>query len=99
MDRNTDKTKEVEKIEVPEGKMFIKVYAPYKNYFEGLADSISAANGTGDFDILPGHHKFLTLLSKCDIEIRTGGEELDKISISMGIMYVLADRVTVFLDV
>ncbi len=96
---STTKKEEKELAEVPEGKMLVKVYAPFKNYFEGVASSISAVNGTGPFDILAGHHKFLTLLSKCDISIMTEEGEEEKVSIAMGIMYVKEDRVTVFLDV
>jgi hypothetical protein len=83
----------------PEGQMFIKVYSPFKSYFDALGTSISAANDTGDFDILAGHHRFLTLLSACDIQIRTNEGDADKIKIDKGIMYVKEDRVTVFLDV
>lgn len=99
MDKQASKATE-EKVEekVPEGKMHIKVYAPFHNYFEGLAESISGINATGPFDILPGHHKFLTLLSACELEIRTG-EEMEKVKIDKGVMYVKEDRVTVFLDV
>lgn len=82
----------------PAGKMMVKVYAPFRDYFEGLANSISAVNLTGPFDILPGHHRFLTLLSPCDIEIRTD-EGSETVKIAKGIMYVKEDRVTVFLDV
>ena len=100
MDTNDTKAKKSKKqdIEIPKNKMFVKVYAPYKNYFEGLADSLSAVNDTGPFDILPGHHRFLTLLSEGDIVIREEGKE-ETVSIKNGIMYVLSDRVTVFLDV
>jgi len=84
----------------PEGQMHIKVYSPFKIYFDDLGTSISAANDTGEFDILAGHHKFLTLLSACDIVIQTqNGEGGEKIKIDRGIMYVKEDRVTVFLDV
>lgn len=83
---------------VPEGQMFIKVYAPFRTYFNGLAQSISAVNDTGPFDILTKHHNFMTLLNPCDIIIRTDrGEE--KVPITRGIMHVKADRVIVFLDV
>lgn len=85
-------------VEVPEGKMHIKVYAPFRTYFDGIADSITAINDTGPFDILPRHHNFMTLLSPCDIIVRTGDKE-DKVSIQRGIMHVKADRVIVFLDV
>ncbi len=83
---------------VPKGKMHVKVYAPFKTYFNGIANSISAVNETGPFDILPQHHNFMTLLSPCDIIVRTDqGDE--KFTITRGIMHVKADRVIVFLDV
>lgn len=78
--------------------MHVKVYAPFKVYFDGIANSISAVNDTGPFDILPRHHNFMTLLSEGDIIVRSEtGEE--KISITRGIMHVKADDVVVFLDV
>jgi F0F1-type ATP synthase epsilon subunit len=78
--------------------MQIKVYSPYQVYFDEQAYSISAANDTGPFDILKGHHPFLTLVIPCELQIRAKkGEE--KIKISRGVMYVKQDRVTVFLDV
>lgn len=86
------------KVEVLKGKMYVKVHAPYKVYFDGLADSISAINDTGPFDILPQHHNFMTLLAPGDVIVRSGhGEE--KFTISRGVMHVKADRVIVFLDV
>ncbi len=80
------------------GQMYVKVYSPYRNYFSDIADSISAVNDTGPFDILPGHHKFLTLLSSCELDIRTNGVA-EKIKVDYGIMFVKENRVTVFLDV
>ncbi len=78
--------------------MHIKVYAPFKVYFDGLAESISAENLTGPFDILAGHHNFMTLLSPCDIMVRNGEQE-EKVTINRGIMHVKKDEVIVFLDV
>lgn len=78
--------------------MHVKVYAPFKTYFDGMAESISAANDTGPFDILPKHHNFMTLLSACDIIVRAGERE-EKVTITRGIMHVKADEVKVFLDV
>jgi F0F1-type ATP synthase epsilon subunit len=91
-------TQEEKLAEVPKGKMYIKVYAPFRTYFDGLANSISAVNDTGPFDILARHHNFMTLLNPCDIIVRTDKNE-EKIPISRGIMHVKADRVVVFLDV
>lgn len=86
---------------LPKGKFHVKVYAPFKTYYEGVITSISAVNGTGPFDILAEHHNFLTLLSPCDIEIRPEPDtkEPDVVKISRGIMMVKANDVVVFLDV
>lgn len=78
--------------------VYVKIYAPYKVYFEGEANSISAASHTGPFDILPRHHNFITLLVACDVIVRTPTHE-EKIRIQGGIMHVKADKVIVFLDV
>ena len=79
--------------------MHIKIYSPFKTYFDEDGYSISAINATGPFDILPHHHNFLTLLDAGELTINPvrGGEQ--KIRISGGLMHVKADRVTVFLDI
>ena len=79
-------------------EMHVVVHAPYKVYYDGPAQSISAANDTGPFDILAQHHNFMTLLSPCDIIVRHGSEQ-EKITIQRGVMHVKADEVIVFLDV
>jgi F0F1-type ATP synthase epsilon subunit len=76
----------------------IKVYAPFKVYYEGAGYSISAVNETGPFDILPHHHNFLCMLVPCELKIQTpNGEQV--IKISRALMHVKADSVTVFVDV
>jgi F0F1-type ATP synthase epsilon subunit len=87
--------------DIPKGMFHLKVYAPFKVYYEGLVASISAENGTGPFDILANHHNFLTLLSPCELVIRSSAEdtEPEKIKITHGIMQVKANDVVVFLDV
>lgn len=76
----------------------VKVHSPFKVYFEGEAQSVSAENNTGPFDILPEHHNFITLLGSCDLIIR-GKEDEKRIKIARGIMHVKEDYVNVFLDV
>lgn len=81
--------------------MRIKVYSPFKTYFEDDGYSISGINATGPFDILAHHHNFMTLLSPCELSIQTAGpaSSVQKIRISGGLMHVKADKVTVFLDI
>ncbi len=78
--------------------MHVKVYAPFKVYYDDLAESITAVNDTGEFDILPKHHNFMTLISQGEVVVRNGEKE-DKIPIQKGIMHVKSDEVIVFLDV
>jgi F0F1-type ATP synthase epsilon subunit len=105
IEENTDAAKMMEKAKAAKEAykethpmMHIKVYSPFKVYFDEEGESISAQNGTGPFDILPRHHNFMTLLIPCEIVIRGRGRE-QKIRISGGLMHVKADRVTVFLDI
>ncbi|MCW1908525.1 MAG: hypothetical protein KIH63_004250 [Candidatus Saccharibacteria bacterium] len=78
--------------------MHAKVYAPFKVYFDDMAQSVSAVNDTGPFDILPRHHHFMTLLNPGDVVIRTAEGE-QRITINRGVMHVKANQVIVFLDV
>jgi F0F1-type ATP synthase epsilon subunit len=94
----TEQTDNKPTIDVGTLTMHVKIYAPFKVYFDGQAHSVSAVNATGPFDILPKHHNFMTLISPCDIIVRTDhGDE--KVAINRGIMHVKADDVVVFLDV
>lgn len=76
----------------------VKIYSPFKVYFDGLANSISAVNDTGPFDILPRHHNFLTLLKEGEVTLRKASGET-RYKIARGVMHVRDNNITVFLDV
>lgn len=76
----------------------IKIYSPFKTYFDGPATSISAENETGPFDILPRHHNFMTLLNPGDIVVRNKETE-HKYRIARGVMHVKNNGIIIFLDV
>lgn len=77
----------------------VKVYAPFKVYFDGRATSVSAINKVGPFDILPRHHNFMTLLEPGNVTVRSPGRDDFVLPITRGVMHVKADEVKVFLDV
>lgn len=79
--------------------MGVLVRSPFKEYFDGVAFSVTAENATGPFDVLPGHHNFIALLSPCELVIRSTEKEETKINISGGIMHVKADKIIIFLDI
>lgn len=79
--------------------MAVKVYAPFKVYFEGDAVSVSAVNATGPFDILPQHHNFLCMIVPCDLIIQPVDGDKKIIKAHRALMNVKANRVVVFMDV
>jgi F0F1-type ATP synthase epsilon subunit len=78
--------------------MHVKIYGPFKDYLDEDCYSISAVNYTGPFDVLPHHHKFITVLDPCDLVVQTP-YETKRFRISRGVMHVREERVIVFLDV
>jgi F0F1-type ATP synthase epsilon subunit len=78
--------------------MDLKIYAPFRVYFDGKAYSLSGLNESGPFDILPHHHNFICLLMPCDLVVRAPfGNKI--IRISRAFMHVKAEKIIVFVDV
>jgi F0F1-type ATP synthase epsilon subunit len=84
---------------IKQRQMQVKVYAPFDTYFDGPADSVSASNATGPFDILPRHKNFMCLLKPGELRVRRTGVADFTMKIKQAVMHVKSDRVTVFLDV
>ena len=79
--------------------MRVKVHSPFKVYYDDEASSLSAANKTGPFDILPRHKNFMTLVSPCNVIVRANGKPDFSLPVSLAVMHVKANQVTIFLDV
>lgn len=103
-----EKTEAAEQIEEAKAKqasagdkpfMHVKVYSPFRVYYDQDSYSITGVNRTGPFDILPHHHNFMTLLDACELVVRPVTGQEQRIRISGGLMNVKADKVTVFLDI
>lgn len=80
-------------------KLSIKVYSPFRTYYDDMAKSLTAVSKTGPFDILPQHHKFISLLEPCDVQITTLNGDTRTIKIAGGIIHVRENRATIMLDV
>lgn len=76
----------------------VKLFSPYQTYYQGEAVSLSAANRTGPFDVLPGHINFFSLLSGGQVVVNTGFQRLE-FEIARGILRVNGNEVTLFADV
>ncbi len=78
--------------------MHVRVASPFKVFYDDEALSLSRLNTRGAFDILPHHHNFISLLSECELQVKTQAG-VTQIRISGGIMHVKSDQVIVFLNV
>jgi F0F1-type ATP synthase epsilon subunit len=76
--------------------LHVKVVSPSQIYYEGSAETISAINKVGPFDILADHANFFSLLTEGDIVINTGGQQLH-FPIRHGIVKVTNNVVTLFI--
>lgn len=71
--------------------------APFHIYYEGPATVVSAANKIGQFDVLPGHADFFSILTPCDVIIDTKNQSVD-FHINNGIIAVRDNEVMLFVN-
>lgn len=85
----------------PDNATLLNVIArsPFNVYYEGPAQSLSAVNKVGPFDILPGHADFFSVLSAGEIVIETK-EDAEPVSfmVNNGIITVRDNEVLLFVD-
>jgi len=77
----------------------VKIFSPREVYFDGKAQSISAKNDTGQFDILPLHHSFITLSSAGTVSVVQNKGKPKHVEIKKGLLRVKNNQAIVFLDV
>lgn len=71
--------------------------APFHLYYDGPAESVSAKNAVGKFDVLPGHADFFSMLDPCEVVIETKSDQV-VFSIQNGIITVRDNEVMLFVN-
>ena len=71
--------------------------APFEVYFEGAAQAVTAINKVGQFDILPGHADFFSMLKAGQVMIETAEKPIT-FDISNGIITVRDNEVMLFVN-
>ena len=84
--------------EPEKGRLSVAALSPFKVYYEGQADIVSAINRIGPFDVLPGHTGFFSILSPGEVVIDTGENEV-AFTITNGFMSVRGDQVELFVNI
>ena len=73
--------------------------SPFHIYYEGYGHVLSATNKIGQFDVLPGHADFFSVLLPGEVIIQTDKQEPVVFTIENGILTVRDDMVYLFADV
>lgn len=71
--------------------------APFHVYYEGPARIVSAVNKVGQFDVLPGHADFFSVMNPGEVVIETPDKPVS-FMISNGIITVRNDEVMLFVN-
>jgi F0F1-type ATP synthase epsilon subunit len=80
-------------------KLSVIARAPFHVYYEGEAQTVSASNSVGPFDILPGHADFFSILDPGEVIIDNGTDEPISFEITNGIAAVRDDEVMLFVNI
>jgi F0F1-type ATP synthase epsilon subunit len=79
-------------------RLKVKILSPTNTHYDGMAQAVSAVNKVGPFDILADHANFFSLLSKGDVVVHTGFEEI-KFPITQGLVKASSNTITLFIDI
>lgn len=71
--------------------------APFNIYYEGQAQAVTATNRVGQFDILPDHADFFSILEPGEVCIETDSEPVS-FMVSNGIITVRDNEVMLFVN-
>jgi len=80
---------------------YIEIRSPKGIVYKGEVLSLSSVNNVGSFDVLPLHTNFITLIqNKLQVrrpDIKTGKPISFDVPIDSGVLYILNNKVTIFL--
>lgn len=72
--------------------------APFEVYYEGPAESVTATNRVGLFDVLPGHADFFSVLNPGEVIIETSSNPIS-FDITNGILTARDNEVYLFVNI
>lgn len=79
-------------------KLRVIARGPFKVYYDGPAESVTATNKVGTFDILPGHADFFSILEPGEITIETSSNPV-YFNLNNGIVAVRDNEVALFVNI
>lgn len=78
----------------------VKIISPKEIIFEGPAWAVSSKNSDGNFDILPKHANFITLVENEPILIRKhDSQEVQSFKFELAIIYASNNKINIYTDI
>ena len=78
--------------------LVVSARGPFNVYYEGNAIAVTATNRVGEFDVLPGHADFFSVLSPGEVIIETTTDPIE-FKITNGIITVRDNEVLLFVNI
>lgn len=79
--------------------LHVRILSPRQLIFEGEALSVSSKNILGDFDILPFHANFISLIEKNIIRIKKADSHLLTLAVPFAILYQSGNKINIYTDI
>lgn len=85
------------KLDLKSQELNVVARAPFHVYYQGVAQAVTAINKVGEFDILPGHADFFSILDPGEVVITTKSEPI-VFDINNGILTARDNEVMLFVN-
>lgn len=79
--------------------LHVRVLSPKQTIFEGSVLSVSSKNSSGEFDILPEHANFITLIENAPIILRVPKQNPIKFQFPTAIILNFQNQVRIYTGV
>lgn len=77
----------------------VKIISPKETLFEELVSSVSSTNSVGNFDILPQHANFITVVEKTPIIVRKPDKQVVTFNFPLAVIYAANNKVNIYTDI
>lgn len=76
--------------------LHVRVLSPQKLLLETMADSVSSKNLQGNFDILPQHTNFITMIENTPVVVRVANQKPISLTFPLAIILVMENNVSIY---
>jgi len=81
---------------MPNPTLHVRILSPQQLILETEAQTVSSKNSQGNFDILPQHANFITVIENSPITVRVNGQKPLTFKFPIAIMHVQSDKVDIY---